>query len=293
MHAAQPYKPPVCFLFDNGSLRAASTLSLRETARLLALELGVEVRAVSLLHSSAVDPSGLDGKPAQLLEAALTNYLEQNGLAEAVLLPLFFGPSGALTGYVPERLAALAAKFPQAHLRLARWLVDPAESDTRIAQALAEAIQRVIVTKNPIRPKVVLVDHGSPQPAVTAVRNFLGQQLQNLLADAAEAVAVASMEKRPGPEFAFNDPLLAERLRTPPFDHGDVVVALQFLSPGRHAGAEGDVAQICAGACGEKPGLQTYLTETIASDKRVIAVLADRYREVHQKSAGLHLRGRQ
>jgi sirohydrochlorin ferrochelatase len=285
MHVAQPHKPPVCFLFDNGSLRPASTLSLRVTARQLAAELGVEVRAVSLLHSSAVDASGLGGQPAQLLEPALNEFLAVQPEALVVVLPLFFGPSGALTDYVPERLGSLMKKSPQAQLRLARWLVDPVESDNRIAQALVDAVRRQIVAEKLIRPKVVLVDHGSPQRAVTAVRDFLGRQVQALLADEVETVAVASMEKRSGPAYAFNDPLLAERLRTPLFDRGDVVVALQFLSPGRHAGPDGDVARICAEARQECPELRTHLTETIASDQRVIEVLTDRYRQALQALA--------
>jgi sirohydrochlorin ferrochelatase len=285
MHAEQPYKSPVCFLFDNGSLRPASTLSLRVTARQLAAELGVEVRAVSLLHSSAVDAAGLGGQPAQLLEPALNEFLAGRPEADVVVLPLFFGPSGALTDYVPQRLGALMKKFPQARLRLGRWLVDPAEPDNRIAQALADAVRRRMDAEKLVRPKVALVDHGSPQRAVTAVRDFLGGQVQALLADKVEMVAVASMEKRSGPAYAFNDPLLAERLRTPPFDQGDVVVALQFLSPGRHAGPEGDVAQICAEARAERTELRTYLTETIASDQRVIAVLTDRYRQALQAQA--------
>jgi sirohydrochlorin ferrochelatase len=285
MHAEQPHKSPVCFLFDNGSLRPASTLSLRETARQLAAALGVEVRAVSLLHSSAVDPAGLDGKPAQLLEPALNEFLAGQPEAEVVVLPLFFGPSGALTEYVPDRLGALMKKFPQARLRLGRWLVDPADADNRIARALADAARRQISAESLVRPKVVLVDHGSPQRAVTAVRDFLGGQMKTLLADEVETVAVASMEKRSGPAYAFNDPLLAERLRTPPFDRGDVVVALQFLSPGRHAGPEGDVAQICAEARKGSPELRTFLTETIASDQRVVAVLTDRYRQALRAQA--------
>jgi len=286
MHSGSSLKLPVCFLFDNGSLRPASTLSLRVTARMLAAELGVEVRATSLLHSSAVDSAGLGGQPAQLLEPALTAFLEGNGAAEVVVLPLFFGPSGALTDYVPERLAALAKKFPQAQLSLARGLVDPVEvGDDRIAEALADAVRRQIVFENVVRPKVVLVDHGSPQRAVTAVRDFLGRQLQGLLADEVEIVAVASMEKRSGAAFAFNDPLLAERLRTPPFDRGDVVVTLQFLSPGRHAGPDGDVARICAEARSERPELRTFLTETIASDHHVVDVLVDRYRQALQAGA--------
>ena len=286
MHAAPSQNTPVCFLFDNGSLRPASTLSLRVTARMLAAELGVEVRATSLLHSSAVDSAGLGGQPAQLLEPALTAFLEGNGAAEVVVLPLFFGPSGALTDYVPDRLAALAGKFPQARLRLARWLVDPVEEgDDRIARSLADAVRRLIGGETLVRPKVVLVDHGSPQRAVTAVRDFLGRQLAVLLANEAESVAVASMEKRTGSAYAFNDPLLAERLRMAPFDRGDVVVALQFLSPGRHAGPDGDVARICAEARVERSELRTYLTETIASDSRVVAVLADRYRRALQVGA--------
>jgi sirohydrochlorin ferrochelatase len=285
MHAAQPHKLPVCFLFDNGSLRPASTLSLRVTARQLASELGVEVRAVSLLHSSAADSTGLGGQSAQLLEPALNAFLMEEPTAKIVVLPLFFGPSGALTDYVPERIAALAKKFPQTRLCLASWLVDPAEPDERIAQALAESVRCQIVGENLVRPKVVLVDHGSPQRVVTEVRNFLGRQVQVLLADEAETVAVASMEKRPGAEFAFNDPLLAERLRTAPFDQGDVVVALQFLSPGRHAGPDGDVSRICAEARRERPELRTFITETIATDQQVIAVLADRYRRALQALA--------
>jgi sirohydrochlorin ferrochelatase len=239
----------------------------------------VEVRAVSLLHSSAVDPAGLGGKPALLLEPALNAFLAENVTTEVIVLPLFFGPSGALTDYVPDRLAALGKKFPQARLVLAHWLVDPVESDDRIAHALADAAQRVIVAENLVKPKIVLVDHGSPQKAVTDVRNFLGRQLDVLLADAVHSVAVASMEKRTGANYAFNDPLLAMRLRTPPFDAGDVVVALQFLSPGRHAGPDGDITRICADARAERPALRTYITETIASDQRVLTVLADRYRQ--------------
>jgi len=248
------------------------------TARQLAAELGVEVRAVSLLHSSAVDPVGLGGRPAQLLEPALTEYLAGKASAEVVLLPLFFGPSRALTDYVPERISSLVGKNPWAQIHLAHWLVEPSETDKRVALALAEAVRRQIAGEKLARPKVVLVDHGSPQQAVTDVRNFLGRQVQALLANEVETVAVASMEKRPGPEFAFADPLLAQRLRTPPFDRGDVVVALQFLSPGRHAGPEGDVARICAEARRERPELRTHLTETIANDPRVVTVLADRYR---------------
>ncbi|HEY0943642.1 MAG TPA: cobalamin biosynthesis protein CbiX, partial [Opitutaceae bacterium] len=94
---------PLCFLFDNGSLRAASTLSLRGVAAALSTRIDAPVRAVSLLHSSAIDPAELDGEPAELLEPALDAYFASGGRS-AVLLPLFFGPSAALTDYVPARV---------------------------------------------------------------------------------------------------------------------------------------------------------------------------------------------
>jgi len=277
---------PHCFLFDNGSLRAASTLRLRQTAAALSELLRATVRPVSLLHSSAIDPRELGGTPAELLEPALQNYFQGTSPAgdDVVLLPLFFGPSAALSDYVPERVEALRKKNPQARLHLAAPLVDVSEKDERVASALGEATRRTMALHHLVRPRVVLVDHGSPRQEVTEVRNHLGAQLRRLLEPDVERVGVASMERRTGPEFAFNEPLLVDCLRTPPFDHGEVVVTLQFLSPGRHAGGAGDIAEICAQAERERPNLRTYRTEPIGQDARVVAVLADRYREACQSS---------
>ncbi|MGC4075125.1 MAG: cobalamin biosynthesis protein CbiX [Nibricoccus sp.] len=270
---------PTCFLFDNGSLRAASTLNLRDVAKALGKVIGAPVKAVSLLHSSGVDARELDGEKAQLLEPALQAWLTEQPDREAVLLPFFFGPSAALTEYLPERIEAIRRKFPDARFEIGRWLVDPEEDDDRVARALAEAAKAAIHESDLSRPKIVVVDHGSPQRGVAAVRDHLATQVGQILAEEVETVGVASMERRPGPEYAFNDPLLAERLRTPPFDTGDVVLALQFLSPGRHAGAGGDIAEICEAAKKDRPGLRTWITRTIGADAQVISVLADQYRD--------------
>jgi len=270
---------PHCFLFDNGSLRPASTLSLRHTAALLSEKLDTSVQAVSLLHSSAVPKEELGGTAAELLEPALLSWLDRNPEGRAVLLPLFFGPSGALVDYVPERLQSVRLKFPQAEIRLARSLVDPGETDTRIAQALAEAAKQTIQLHALRRPKVVLVDHGSPQHRVATVRNHLGSQVKALLGEEIAEFRVASMERRPGAEYAFNDPLLSRVLGTPPYAEGDVVVLLQFLSPGRHAGPHGDIADICDEAGRGCPTLQTYLTEPIARCPLVVEVLVQRHEE--------------
>lgn len=267
----------VCFLFDNGSFRAESTRLLRALADRLAKRIGHPVRAVSLLHSTRVPASELGGVPAQLLEPALDAYFSMQPRATAVLLPLFFGPSGALVDYVPERLAALRIKHPEVRTVLAGPLILAEEEPRELVEILADRVRSEMAAHAWVKPKVVLCDHGTPLRAVTAVRDRLAVALGELLAGEVEIVAPASMERREGDEFAFNEPLLATRLATPPYDRGEVVVALQFLSPGRHAGPGGDVAEICDVAEAARPDLRTAMTKPIADDARLVEVLARRF----------------
>jgi len=270
----------VCFLFDNGSLRADSTRSLRRLAERLGARLGHPVQAVSLLHSTRVPASELDGVPTRLLEPALDAWFTASPRGRALLLPLFFGPSGALTEYVPERLAALEARHPESRAVLAEALVVPEEEPVELVAILADQVRAVLRERGWRRPGVVLCDHGSPARAVTAVRDRLAARLGTVLAGEVAAVAGASMERREGEAFAFWEPLLATRLATAPFDAGEVIVALQFLSPGRHAGPGGDVAEICAAAEARAQAagrrLSTAMTAPIADDARLVEVLARR-----------------
>lgn len=270
-----------CFLFDNGSVRAESTRSLRRVAERLAARLGHPVEAVSLLHSTRVPASELDGVPARLLEPALDAWFAAHPAGRALLLPFFFGPSGALTDYVPERLASLRARHPEARVVLGAPLVLPDEAPAELVAILADRARAATRARGWRRPLVVLCDHGSPQPGVTAVRDRLARQLAAALGDEARGVFAASMERRDGEEFAFNEPLLEKILGVGgPCAEGEVVVVAQFLSPGRHAGPGGDVAGICraaeeaAGAAGRT--LRTELTAPIADDARLIEVLARR-----------------
>jgi hypothetical protein len=265
-----------CFLFDNGSFRPDATRSLRTLAARLQPRLGSEVKPVSLLHSTRISAEELDGVPAQLLEPALDNWFAHNPQGRAVLLPLFFGPSGALVDYVPERMVSLNARHPGGRMVLADPMVLPGEEPLELVAVLADRARSATAAKGWVRPKVVLCDHGTPLAAVTEVRNRLGVLLAGALNEEMAAVDVASMERREGDEFAFNEPLLATRLRTAPFDSGEVVVLLQFLSPGRHAGPGGDVAEICAAAEAERPGLKTVMSEPIADDPRLLDVLVRR-----------------
>lgn len=275
--------PLVCFLFDNGSLRAEATLELRKVAAALATRLGAPVVPVSLLHSSGVDPSLLGGEAAALLEPALRARLAA-GRNKAVLLPFFFGPSAALTRYLPERLEALKRSFPSACFSLAAPLVDLSQpDDTRVTEALAKQVRRAMERDHlDMRTQVVLVDHGSPQPEVTAVRDYLARMLAKALEGEVAGVYPASMERREGAAYAFNDPLLADRLRLPPCNRGKVLVCLQFLAPGRHAGRGGDIEQIGLAAQAENPALELRYTQPLGEDDRLLSVLAERYAQAVQ-----------
>ena len=270
---------PLCFLFDNGSLRPAATLSLRKLAQQVAGEIATDVRPVSLLHSSGVPAEELEDRRAELLEPALLEFARQGG-RHAVLLPLFFGPSAALTEYVPQRVAAIQRQHPDLYVHTASWLARPDDgSEVQLAQMLGDAVRQVLQQHRLDRPRVLLTDHGSPQRGVTKVRDRLAEQLARQLGDAVTGVTAASMERREGDAYSFNEPLLEHALARPPHDTGDVVIALQFLQAGRHAGPGGDIAEICRTAESRQPGLRTYLTEPLVSDARLIQLLRQRYEE--------------
>ncbi|HCR97177.1 MULTISPECIES: sirohydrochlorin chelatase [Halomonas] len=261
------------FLVDNGSLRPAATRNLRRIAALLSQQTGETVCAASLLHSHKIPADELGGTPALTLGPAAERSAEQ-GATEIIVLPFFFGPSKALTDYLPERMATLQARFPNVSARVAQPLVDErGDNDLRLARLLADNVREHL---NDTRPRVALVDHGSPIPEVTAVRNRLAGQLSVLLADEVACVAAASMERREGEAYRFNEPLLQNLLNNPDFHDGPVVLAMLFLSPGRHAGEEGDIAEICQDAQQRHPALNVVATRLVGEHSGIVDILHSR-----------------
>lgn len=265
------------FLVDNGSLRAQATLNLRHVAASLSELMGESVQAASLLHSNKIPADEVGGIPATTLGPAAERSAEQ-GATEIIILPFFFGPSKALTGYLPERMATMQARFPHVKVRVAQPLVDElGDNDLRLAQLLADNVRDKLQPGT--KPHVALVDHGSPIPEVTAVRNRLAGQLSVLLADEVTCVAAASMERREGDEYRFNEPLLENLLTTTEFHTGPVILAMLFLSPGRHAGEGGDIAEICADAEQRHPTLSVATTALVGEHPGVVDILATRLRQ--------------
>lgn len=270
---------PCTLLVDNGSHRAESTLNLRRIAAALSDAAGREIRPVSLLHSTRVDPSELGGEPARIFEPFIKAQRGEQGTNSILVVPLFFGHSAAIYEYLPQRVAELREDWPELRVRIAPCLVDLDDpADTGVAEILADLVRGKIADERLDRPAVTLVDHGTPRIAVNRVRNFLAGQLRGLLDGEARAVEPSSMERREGAEYDYNEPLLENLLGSGEFT-GDVVLSMLFMSPGRHAGPGGDIAQICEASEKRHQGLRTFMSDLFATHPGAVELLARRFRQ--------------
>ncbi len=221
-------------LVDNGSYEPAATLGLRGLAKEVGQLIGKEVHPVSTMHSTKIDPALLGGQPAVIFEQAV-QQAKADGIEELVVLPLFIGPSRAITEYLPKVFADAQPGAMKLTIRQPLFGDDGFE----LTGMLADNLRATGWTKG--SGTVLLCDHGSPIPEVTACRNALAASLRKELGLKPEELIACSMERREGAEYDFNEPLLEHALQQA---KGDAVILMLFLLPGRHAGAEGDVATI-------------------------------------------------
>jgi sirohydrochlorin ferrochelatase len=267
---------PTVILVDNGSTKPAATLSLRSIAEQLERAVGRPVLPASLQHSDRVPAAALGGRPAVLLAPALRDLLEA-GQREFVTVPLFFGRSRALTSFIPQQVAELAAEFGPFSLRQADALMPLPEGDPRLARILADHVAACTRRLGRDPTRVIVVDHGSPLPEVTAVRARVTMDLRELLPPAV-ALGQAVMERRQGAEYDFNGQLLGDLLDICAARQPDTAVALamMFISPGRHAGPGGDIEQICAEAMVRHPGLRVVASPLVGEHPLLVQILRDR-----------------
>ncbi|MBK5969010.1 MULTISPECIES: sirohydrochlorin chelatase [Thiorhodovibrio] len=273
---------PEILLVDNGSKRAQATLSLRGLAGRLQALTGKVIAPVSLLHSDSIPAAALDGQPALTLAPYLRHRLA-SGQRDFLLLPLFFGQSRALTSYIPDTANTLRADFGDFQLRTAAPLCPLPQGEPRLVDILADNLAQC--RKQAGRPfeQVFLVDHGSPIRPVTAVRNWLAGELSRRL-DAGIGLTQAAMERRPGREYDFNGPLLADALDAYASTHprASIAVAMQFLAPGRHAGPDGDVVDICRGIEQRHQGFSIRISPLMGGHPLLIEILSDRLNQQSQ-----------
>jgi sirohydrochlorin ferrochelatase len=260
-------------LIDNGSRRADSTRNLRRLAAALGERIGAPVHPVSLLHSDVVPAADLDGRAAETLAPALRRLLNA-GQRELLLIPLFFGRSRALTAFVPETAAAIARECGDFQLHIAPELCPLPNGEPRLVDILVDHVQQTAAQMQRPIPRVVVVDHGSPVAAVTAVRHWLTERLGERLG-ATSPVMQAVMERRTGAAYDFNGALLEEVLRElAAMDRATpVILAMLFIAAGRHAGAEGDIAAIINRVQADYPEFNVHPTPLIGSHPALIEIL--------------------
>lgn len=250
------------FLVDNGSYEPAATLALRGLALEVGKLIGQEVRPVSTMHSAKIDPALLGGIPAVIFEQAV-QQAKLDGIDEIVVLPLFIGPSRAITEYLPKVFAD--AQPGPMKLSIREPLFGP-----EMTGMLTDNLKSTGWTKG--SGTVFLCDHGSPIPEVTRCRDFFAGAIRTELGLKEDELVACSMERREGPEYAFNEPLLEDALQQA---KGEAVILMLFLLPGRHAGGDGDVATIAKQHAPE--GLRWKLSPLLGTHPVLPALLFRRY----------------
>lgn len=265
-------------LVDNGSIKASATLTLRRLAAGLSEQCGCNVDAVSLRHADKIAAQELMGKPASVLLDYLRNRL-QSGQRNFIVLPLFFGLSRAITSFIPEQKQLLDAEFGDFKLQIADVLYPLPQGEDLLVEILHDNISSTAQQYNIRAQNVVLVDHGSPIPRITQVREHIAAALHGLLGAGVE-LHQAVMERRDGPEYDFNGPLLKDQLlQMAHAGNKSAMVSMMFLLPGKHAGASGDIEQICNEVKQQYPGFDIWITPLISDSPKLLYLLAKRLNE--------------
>ncbi|WP_343043882.1 CbiX/SirB N-terminal domain-containing protein [Marichromatium bheemlicum] len=237
------------------------------------------VTPVSLGHVDHIPAAELDGQAAVLLEPLLEARLAA-GLREFLILPLLFGRNAALTNTLPALTARLRVRHGPFTLRLAPELCPLPEGEPRLVELLAEQLEHCATTAGRTPRRVILVDHGSPRPQVSAVRAWLATRLNERLG-ATVQLEQAVMERRPEASYDFNGALLETQLEQLAATGRDtpIFLVMLFLAPGRHAGPGGDIATICARAEQAHPGLRIHTTDLVGTHPLLIDILATRLQQ--------------
>lgn len=271
---------PRFLLLSHGSKRPEAWAQLDVLARDLraAAQADVVASAVFFGADAEEDGSAAEGTgPTASLDTALRRMLEADAKGAIRVLPFIIGPSRALRVDTPRIVREVVAAHPGATVDVLPCLSAALGGDgvQCLSRGLAEQVQQTIVSERLTRPRVYVCDHGSADPAVAAVRREMAAALGALLGDSVLAVEPAPME-RPASlarDSAADDPLLEERLAGLAEPNAEVVVAMAFVSPGRHAGVAGDVATILQEARRARPELAVHMTELLGDSAAIRQLL--------------------
>lgn len=282
-HKKSPKNAPTILLVDNGSSRAQATLQLRHIADALSVKTQQKIHPVSLQHADRINEAEvkhtLNGQAADTLHAFMAKALA-NGQRDFVLIPLFFGKSRALTSFVPDQVAQLEQEFGPINLTLAEVLYPLPDGNPLLVDILHQHATQLIDTNqdnasNKLTQALVLVDHGSPVPSVSAVRQHICSALTKQLPKPL-TLEQAAMERRQGKQYDFNGQLLKDYLeQQAQAGVTHVGVLLLFLLPGIHAGKGGDIATICESVSAQYPQFSVSISPLIGESPRLLDYLAE------------------
>ncbi|MFL2928379.1 MAG: sirohydrochlorin chelatase [Opitutales bacterium] len=265
---------PICLLVDNGSLRPEAVLGMRRVAQKLSSASSFVVRAVSLLHSDKIAPSKLNHENGVTIETFLASEQGSNE-KKLLVLPFFLGPSRGITEWLREKLKDWEQKKSGRSFKILDTLY--LGNEKILAQALDQQIEQVRLENKLPNPHVAMVDHGTPVFEVNQVRERVGMELNKLFLKGDFTFSTCSMERREGDEFAFNDPLLEQVLaKWGRLGVEQVVLALFFLLPGRHAGKNGDLVEICKDAEKKFPQMKIFQTLPLGEENIIFEILMGR-----------------
>ncbi|MEM9160879.1 MAG: CbiX/SirB N-terminal domain-containing protein [Verrucomicrobiota bacterium] len=263
-------------LLDNGSVRAASTLELRRIAAELSRQLSEEVWPVSLQHSDKVSETELSGEAARTWVEFLKEA-EGSSVKRLRVIPLFFGPSAAVTRRAPALAREALGGDQKMRLTFGETLANT-DGCSDLAEVMLEGVCGILDTiEKTERPIILLVDHGSPNRKVAECRDGVATELRQKLGSKVSRVVACSMERREGAAYDFCDPLLGAALDDLAREGTrEVIVCLMFFSPGRHAGPGGDIAEICEQSEFSKKGGRIRFTPLVGALPSLVGLLAKR-----------------
>ncbi len=280
----KPKTNATILLVDNGSTRVDAAVQLRRLAENISHETGNKIHAVSLKHSDRIAADDVKYKlediPARVFTEFMTEQLT-TGQREFILIPLFFGMSRALTSFVPDEKKLLEEQFGPFNLDMTKVLYPLPDGDPRLVEILYEhAISAAGGNTKDTLKNLVLVDHGSPLPAVNDVRQHIAAALNSKLPEGAH-LAQAAMERREGKEYDFNGELLEDYLSSLA-ESGEThaTVLLMFLLAGTHAGENGDIVQICNAVMKQYPDFKVAISPLISQNEKLITCLTQRLNQL-------------
>lgn len=247
---------------------------MRRVAQKLSSASSFVVRAVSLLHSDKIAPSKLNHENGVTIETFLASEQGRNE-KKLLVLPFFLGPSRGITEWLREKLKDWEQKKSGRSFKILDTLY--LGNEKILAQALDQQIEQVRLENKLPNPHVAMVDHGTPVFEVNQVRERVGMELNKLFVKGDFTFSTCSMERREGDEFAFNDPLLEQVLaKWGRLGVEQVVLALFFLLPGRHAGKNGDLVEICKDAEKKFPQMKIFQTLPLGEENIIFEILMGR-----------------